>query len=73
MEIFFKPTFIKDFKKLPKEIKLEVKKICIDITPNIKYLRDLKNLDIKPIRGFKDFYRIKINDYRIGFKKEKIN
>jgi len=64
MEILFKPTFIKDFKKLPKEIKLEVKKICIDIAPNIKDLRDLKNLDIKQIKGFKDFYRI-------GFKKEK--
>jgi mRNA-degrading endonuclease RelE of RelBE toxin-antitoxin system len=73
MEIFFKPTFIKDFKKLPKEIKLEVEKICIDIAPNIKDLRDLKNLDIKPIKGFKDFYRIKINDYRIDSKKEKIN
>ena len=70
MEIFFKPTFIKDFKKLPKEIKLIVKKICFEIVPQAKDLKELSNLNIKPIKGFKNFYRIKLKDYRIGFKKE---
>jgi mRNA interferase RelE/StbE len=70
MEIFFKPSFIKDFKKLPKETKLEVKKLCLEIFPRIKDLRDLSNLNIKPIKGFRNFYRIKLKDYRIGFKKE---
>jgi mRNA-degrading endonuclease RelE of RelBE toxin-antitoxin system len=36
MEIFFKPSFIKDFKRLPKEIKPEVKKICFEIIPKVK-------------------------------------
>jgi mRNA interferase RelE/StbE len=70
MEVFFKPTFIKDFKKLPKEIKLIVKKICFEIAPQAKNLKEFGNLNIKPIKGFKNFYRIKLKDYRIGFKKE---
>jgi len=28
MDIFFKPSFIKDFKKLPKNTKADVRKIC---------------------------------------------
>jgi len=70
MEVFFKPTFIKDFKKLPKEIKLAVKKICFEIAPQARDLKEFGNLNIKPIKGFKNFYRIKLKDYRIGFKKE---
>ena len=70
MEVFFKPTFIKDFKKLPKEIKLSVKKICFEIAPQTKDLKEFGNLNIKTIKGFKNFYRIKLKDYRIGFKKE---
>ena len=70
MEIFFKPSFIKDFKKLPKEIKSEIKRICLEVFPLLKNLRELKEFYIKPIKSFKNFYRIKLGDYRIGFKKE---
>jgi mRNA interferase RelE/StbE len=70
MEVFFKPTFIKDFKKLPKEIKLIVKKVCFEIAPRVKDLKEFGYLNIKPIKGFKNFYRIKLKDYCIGFKKE---
>ncbi len=70
MEIFFKPSFIKDFKKLPKEIKSEIRRICFEIFPLAKNLREIKECNIKPIKGFKNFYRIKLGDYRIGFKKE---
>jgi mRNA interferase RelE/StbE len=70
MEIFFKPSFIKDFKKLPREIRSEVKKICFEIIPKVKGLKEVKGLDLKQIKGFRNFYRIKFKDYRIGFKKE---
>ena len=72
MEIFFKPTFLKDLKKLPKNIQLEIKNICFEIFPKIKNLNEL-NLDIKQLKGFKNFYRIKIGNYRLGFKKENNN
>ncbi|MBU4369479.1 type II toxin-antitoxin system mRNA interferase toxin, RelE/StbE family [Patescibacteria group bacterium] len=70
MEIFFKPSFIKDFKKLPEEIKNEIRRVCLIIFPSIKDLREFKEFEIKPIKGFKNFYRIKLKEYRIGFKKE---
>ena len=66
MEIFFKPTFLKDLKKLPKNIQLEIKNICFGIFPKIKNLNEL-NLDIKQLKGFKNFYRIKIGDYKAWF------
>lgn len=70
MNISFKPSFVKDFKSLPFEIKTEVRKICIVIFPKLKNLFDFKEYPIKKISGFQKYYRIKIGDYRIGLKKE---
>ncbi len=61
MSIFFKRSFINDFKKLPQEVRAKVKEVC---TQNI-----FKH-PVKPIVGFKDYYRLRIGDYRLGFKKE---
>lgn len=70
MDIFFKPSFIKDFKKLPNDTKVEVRKICMEDSLIIKDLAEFKYVDINSIKGFKDYYRIRVGNYRIGFKKE---
>jgi len=69
MEVFFKESFIKDYRKLPKDLKEKVKGICAKAFPKIKNLLEFKEYPIGKIRGFKDYYRIKIGDFRIGFKK----
>ncbi len=70
MDIFFKQSFVKDFKKLPKNIKANVRKICAEDFLIAKNITELKYLDINSIKGFKDYYRTRTGDYRIGFKKE---
>jgi len=70
MDIFFKPSFIKDFKKLPKGTKADVRKICSEDFLIAKNLTEIRQIDIKLIRGFKNYFRIRIGDYRIGFKEE---
>lgn len=70
MDIFFKPSFVKDFKKLPSDTKADVKKVCMEDFLIAKDLMEIKQIDISSIRGFKDYYRIRIGNYRIGFKKE---
>ena len=70
MKIFFKPSFIKDFKKLSVSVKMEVKNVCLKDFPALKNIYDFKEYKIKPIKGFKNYYRIRIGNYRLGFKKE---
>lgn len=69
MEVLFKRTFIKDFKKLSNDVKEEVREICISIFPKIKSLSEFKKYPFQKIKGFEDYYRIKIGNFRIGFKK----
>ncbi len=67
MNIFFKPSFIKDIKKLPARIRQRIEILCfIDFS----LVLDKKELDVELVKGFKNYYRIRLGDYRIGFKKE---
>jgi len=70
MKVFFKKSFLKDFQKLPEEIKKETREICVFIFPEIKDLREFQIYPIKKLKGFKDYYRIKVRNFRIGFKKK---
>lgn len=33
-------------------------------------MQEVGNYDIKPIAGFKGYYRMRLGNYRMGFKKE---
>jgi len=65
MEVLFKKTFFKDLKKLPKDIKETFEELVFKEIPNIKF-SEIKNL--KKIKGYDNFYRIKDGDYRVGFE-----
>ena len=70
MRVSFKPAFIKDFRLLGSDIKQQVKKFCLEVIPAVDDLRELSGYDIKQLKGFKDYYRVRLGSYRIGFKKE---
>jgi len=66
MEIKYKPSFLKDFNKIKqKEQKEKIFKICFEQIRNIKRILDIKNC--KKIKGYENYYRIRIGEYRIGF------
>jgi len=69
MKVLFTKTFIKDFKKLPKSKRDKVRKICLSVFPDIQNLNELKKKQPKKMKGYKDYYRIRLGNYRIGFKK----
>lgn len=71
MKVFFKPSFSRDYKKLPFNIQKEVYLICVEIFPKLENLHDFREYPIKHMTGFRYYYRITVGDFRIGFKKTK--
>ena len=69
MEVLFKKTFIKDFEKLPNNEKEKAREVCFFIFPEINDLGEFKKYPILKIKGFENYYRIRIGNFRIGFKK----
>ena len=69
MKIKFKKTFLKELSKLPTEIREKVGNLVFKDILEISSLKEIKG--VKKIKGYKSFYRIKIDDYRIGFELKK--
>jgi len=69
MKIYFKNSFIKDINKLPEPVKTEARDICFSEFPKLNSLNDFQGHNIKKLSGFAFYYRIKLGNYRIGFKK----
>ena len=66
MQIEFKESFLKDLKKLKdKELKDRVKKVICDVekAQNVSAIKKLRKL-----KGYKNFYRLRVRDYRIGLQ-----
>jgi mRNA interferase RelE/StbE len=61
--------FLKDLKKLKQtDSYSEIKKFCFESLPNYNNLNDIHN--IKKIIGHKNFYRIRIGNFRVGVRLE---
>ena len=64
MKIKFESKFSKDLRKIKDQKLLSQIKIVINECKLAQTLDDIKNL--KKLKGYQTFYRIKIGDYRIG-------
>ena len=64
MKIKFESKFSKDLKKIKDQKLLSQIKIVINECKLAQTLDEIKNL--KKLKGYQTFYRIKIGDYRIG-------
>ena len=65
-EILHKKTFLKELKKLPKDIRVKVERLCFDILPDIKNLADIKGLE--KLIGYYNYYKVRFGDYRVGIE-----
>ena len=58
----------KDLKNLPKNIQEKIKKLVFEEIPNKNSLSEIPN--VKKLKGVDSYYRIRVGEYRIGFKYE---
>jgi mRNA interferase RelE/StbE len=66
MEIFFDEAFEKSIKKLSDR---KVKDRIITLIARVGEIKDLTEIaNLKKLQGYKNFYRIRIGDYRIGIE-----
>jgi mRNA interferase RelE/StbE len=60
----FENSFVRDFRKLKSKALAKAILGCIDQVSNAATMNDIENL--KKLTGYKDAYRIRTGDYRIG-------
>ncbi|MBE7472091.1 MAG: type II toxin-antitoxin system RelE/ParE family toxin [Anaerolineae bacterium] len=64
MEIRFEASFEKDLKKIrDKKLLKQIR----EVIEEVKLAKGLKDItDLKKLKGYETFYRIRLGDYRIG-------
>jgi len=68
MKVEFKASFLKAIKKIKdQQLKSEIADAIKEVE-SAEDLRQIKNL--KKLKGYKYYFRIRMNDYRIGLKIE---
>jgi mRNA interferase RelE/StbE len=70
MRALFKPSFKKEFAALESEIRHRVDRFCSETVPRTVSPRDLFDYGVKKLAGWNGYFRIRVGDYRIGFKVE---
>lgn len=61
-EIFFKPSAEREFRHLPREIQRRFAKVFESLAE--EPTRPRPGLDVKPLRGVKDTWRLRVGDFR---------
>lgn len=68
MKVVFKKSFLKEIKKIKNQ---KLKDAIFEAITNVELVDSISEIkNIKNLTGFKDYYRIRIGDYRIGIKFE---
>jgi len=67
MKVLYTKTFRKDLERLEHDIQL--KKRLLDLIEQMKLTDSLTQFEnVRKIQGYEGYYRIRIGDYRLGFK-----
>jgi Cytotoxic translational repressor of toxin-antitoxin stability system len=64
----YKKTFLKDLAKLPLAYRGRIEKLVFEDIPEFEDI--FKALDIKKMKGYRGYYRIRVGSYRIGCRIE---
>ena len=67
----YKKSFLNDLANLPKHYRERVERLVFGEIPELDNLFAI--LDIKKMKGYQGYYRIRVGDYRIGCKVEQGN
>jgi mRNA interferase RelE/StbE len=65
-QVLYKKTFLKELKKLPRDIRIKAEHLCFDILPEIENPADIKGLE--KLVGYEKSYKVRFGDYRAGIE-----
>jgi mRNA interferase RelE/StbE len=68
MQVEFRKKFLKELSKLPNPYKSNIEEFVFDILANHNSLSEVGK--IEKMTGYKNYFKVRFGDYRVGIKKE---
>jgi len=68
MQVEFRKKFLKELSKLPTQYQNNIEEFIFNKLPECGSISEIGK--IEKMRGYKDYFKIRFGDYRVGIKKE---
>jgi len=68
MEVEYRKKFLKELSKLPVEYAKTIEEFIFDDLPDYSSLSDIGK--VEKMTGYKNYFKIRFGNYRVGIKKE---
>ena len=68
MKIEYSKKFLKELALIPSESRIPIEKFIFEIFPQFNNIYECNR--IVPMKGYKDYFKIRFGNYRVGIKKE---
>jgi len=68
MEVEYRKKFLKELAKLPAEYSKAIEEFVFDDLPNFSSLSEIGK--VEKMTGYKNYFKIRFGNYRVGIKKE---
>ena len=68
MQVEFRKKFLKELSKLPNPYQSDIEEFVFEILPSHNNLSEIGK--IEKMTGYKEYFKIRFGDYRVGIKKE---
>lgn len=68
MEIIYHKKFLKDLANLPSDYRKKIEKEVFEYLPGLKSWKEITKAE--KLQGYKNYYKIRFGDYRLGFRIE---
>jgi mRNA interferase RelE/StbE len=62
---FYKKTFLNDLAGIPLRYRKRIERLVFEEIPKLDNI--FNALDIKKMRGYRDYYRIRVGNYRVAY------
>lgn len=68
MKVKYRKKFLKELSSIPTSVRTKIETYVFNTIPESDTLHEIGK--IKKLKGYRDYYKIRFGDYRVGFKIE---
>ena len=68
MRVEYSKQFLKELARIPSKTRVSIEKFIFDELPDLNNISESRK--IESLKGYKDFFKIRFGNYRVGLLKE---
>ena len=69
MKVLYSRKFLKELSQIPSKERIKIEKFVFEVIPHLKTISE--SYKIESMKEYKNYYKVRFGDYRVGLRNEK--